>query len=130
MKPATTAPATVDEYIAAFPAGVRRKLTQMRRTIQRAAPGAEESIAYRMPAYKLQGALVYFAAHTAHIGFYPMTDGVKRRYATELADYDTAKGTVRFPLDEPLPTALIEGIVACRMEENAARAAKKRGQAR
>lgn len=130
MKASATSPSTVDEYMAGFPADVRRKLAQLRTTIRRAAPKAEESIAYRMPAYKLNGALVYFAAFKAHIGLYPMTEVVKERFAKELSAYDGSKGTVRFPLDQRLPLGLIANLVKARVSENAERAAGKKTNVR
>ncbi len=116
--------ATVDDYIASFPPDVRRLLKQLRSIIREAAPRAEEKIAYRMPAYSLKGALVYFAAHPNHIGFYP--GGVVAQFKDVLSKYKTSKGTIQLPLDEPLPVALIRKIVKARVKQNLAKAATAR----
>ena len=126
MKTQAAVPATVAAYIADIAPPLRRRLAQVRRAIRAAAPEAEEGIAYRMPAYKQHGALVYFAGFKEHIGMYPMTAGVKSRFRAELAAFAGSKGGVRFPHDEPLPLDLIEAIVRHRVEENASRAASKR----
>ena len=99
-------------------------LEDLRRTIRAAAPRAEEKISYRMPAFYLQGNLVYFAVFKNHIGFYPTSSGVEA-FARELASYDVSKGTVRFPLDRPLPLKLIARIVRFRAAENLKRARLK-----
>lgn len=107
---------TIKKYIAASPPEVRQILQEMRQTIEKAAPEAEETIAYRMPAYKLNGKpLVYFAAFENHIGFYPTPSGITR-FSSELAKYKSAKGSVQFPLDEPMPLELIEKIVKFRVQ--------------
>jgi uncharacterized protein YdhG (YjbR/CyaY superfamily) len=116
--------ATVDEYIASFPPGVRRLLKQLRTIIREAAPQAQEKISYRMPAYALNGVLVYFAAHPNHIGFYP--GGVVAQFKEMLSKYKTSKGTIQFPLDKPLPVALIRKIVKYRASQNLAKAATAR----
>lgn len=90
---------------------------ELRRLIQEAAPGATERISYQMPAYYLKGNLVYFGAHTKHIGFYPTSSGIAK-FSRELTNYKHSKGAVQFPLDEPLPGALIQRIVRFRVEEN------------
>ena len=103
--------ATVAEYIAGFPPDVQRILKRIRATIRKAAPRAQETISYRVPAYKLDGSpLIYFAAFKSHIGVYPVTRDVRAKFA-ELAAYKGGKGTARFPLDEPIPYALIGRIV-------------------
>ena len=109
----------VDAYIRQFPPAVRLKLAAVRRTIRRAAPGAEELISYRLPAYRLDGMLVYFAAFKRHIGFYPTSSGI-RAFKAELAGYKGGKGSVQFPLDRPLPLGLIARIVRFRVRENLA----------
>jgi uncharacterized protein YdhG (YjbR/CyaY superfamily) len=119
MKPFKT-PANIDEYIVGFPTPVQCKLKELRKTIKKAAPGAEEKISYRMPAFYLNGILVYFAAQTRHIGFYPTSAGVTA-FKKELADYKTSKGAIQFPLDKPLPLELITKIVLYRVNENAKR---------
>lgn len=108
---------TVDGYIDSFPKAVQEKLVEMRRLIQTAAPEATERISYRMPAFYLDGNLVYFGAHAKHIGFYPTSSGVAK-FRRELSNYKHSKGAVQFPLDEPLPARLIEKIVRFRVEEN------------
>lgn len=116
----------VTEYIAAFPAGVQQRLTQLRAIIREAAPDAVESMAYGMPAYKTQGLpLVYFAGYDRHIGFYATPSG-HAQFAPELAGYRQGKGSVQFPLDRPMPYNLIRRIVAFRAEENQLKAAKTR----
>ncbi|MDE3236943.1 MAG: DUF1801 domain-containing protein [Bacteroidota bacterium] len=110
-------PATIDEYIATFPAPIQKLLQQVRHTIAAAAPGAEELISYRMPAFALQGVLVYFAAFKNHIGFYPTASGIAA-FEKELAGYTKGKGSVQFPLDQPIPVALIQKIVAFKVQEN------------
>ena len=96
----------VDRYIAAFPGSTQRLLQQMRETIRKAAPQAEEKISYAMPTYVLHGNLVHFAAFKNHIGFYPVPTGIKA-FEKELSAYKGAKGSVQFPLDQPLPLDLV-----------------------
>ncbi len=108
---------TIDEYIAGCPPNVRGRLSEIRRLIRRLVPDAAEKISYRMPTFYLNGNLVHFAAHTGHIGFYPTPSGIER-FKTELARYKSSKGAVQFPLDEPLPIALIGKIVEFRAQEN------------
>jgi len=109
---------TVDAYIDSFPAGVKELLQQMRKTIKDNAPGAVEEISYGMPAYKThKRPLVYFAAFKQHIGFYATPTGHKE-FTTELSIYKQGKGSVQFPIDEPLPLDLIARIVRFRVAEN------------
>jgi uncharacterized protein YdhG (YjbR/CyaY superfamily) len=108
---------TVDEYIRSFPPEVRGLLEKLRQTIRKAAPGAEETIAYLMPAFKLNGILVYFAGYKKHIGFYPTASGIEA-FKGELSGYANSKGTVQFPLDKPIPFDLVQRIVAFRVKEN------------
>ena len=119
------APASIDQYIAAAPAAVRPILTQIRRTIRIAAPGAEEIISYRMPAFRLHGILAYFAVFRTHIGLYPPVSG-DAKLEKALASYAGPKGNLRFPLDRPIPYALIRRIVLLRVKQNAARDAARR----
>jgi uncharacterized protein YdhG (YjbR/CyaY superfamily) len=112
---------SIDEYIASYPEGVQKKLTQMRRLIHRAAPTATEKISYQIPTFYLNGNLVHFAAYSSHIGFYPTSSGIAR-FKREISKYKHSKGTVQFPLDEPLPTELIKKIVEFRVAENTKRA--------
>lgn len=108
---------SVDEYLALYSGDIRKMLEQLRSIIRKAAPDAEEVISYQMPAYKLNGMLVYFAAHTKHIGFYPTNSGIAA-FENELKEFKTSKGAVQFPLDKPLPIKLIEKIVKFRLKEN------------
>ncbi len=117
-------PTTIDEYIAGFPAEVQALLQEMRTTIRATAPEATEAISYRMPTFKLHGILVHFAAFKNHIGFYPVPSGLEA-FKEELAAYKGGKGSVQFPLDQPLPLALVEKIVRFRVAENLAKAAAK-----
>lgn len=112
----------IDAYIASFPDDVRPILEQVRATIKAAAPGATEAIRYAIPAFVLHGNLVFFAAFKHHVSVYPAPRGTDA-FRAELAAYAGGKGTVRFPLDRPIPYDLITRIVAYRVEENLARAA-------
>jgi uncharacterized protein YdhG (YjbR/CyaY superfamily) len=108
----------IDEYIAGFPKETQEILTQIRNTIKSAAPQAEESINYAMPAFKLNGkALVYFAGYKNHIGFYATPTGHKS-FEKELSIYKQGKGSVQFPIDKPMTLYLIERITKFRVEEN------------
>ena len=107
----------VDAYIAGFPPGVRTILKKMRATVRKAAPQAQEKISYRIPAFALNGNLVYFAAFKNHIGFYPTSSAIKS-FKRELSRYVGAKGSVRFPLDQPIPFDLVAKIVKFRVTEN------------
>jgi uncharacterized protein YdhG (YjbR/CyaY superfamily) len=122
-------PGSIDEYIAAQPAKSRAILRRIRRTIARAAPAAHETISYRMPAFTLNGVLVYFAAFKAHIGLYPPLRG-DARLQKELAPYAGAKGNLRLPLDEPMPYALIARLVKRRVQQNLDKAARRPGKKR
>jgi uncharacterized protein YdhG (YjbR/CyaY superfamily) len=108
---------TMDDYISKYPADVRKLLAQLRATIRKAAPRAEEKISYAIPTFFLNGNLVHFAGYKTHIGFYPGASGIKA-FKRELSAYKFAKGSVRFPLDEPLPLGLIGKIVKSRVKEN------------
>ena len=114
----------IDEYISMQPENVRRSLEKMRQAIRKAAPKAEEVISYQMPAFKYQGALVYFAAFKTHIGFYPMPSGIEA-FKDELSVYKGAKGTVQFPHSSPIPLGLIGKIVKFRVKENLEKAKLK-----
>lgn len=116
-------PADVDAYIASFPTSTQALLLQMRETIRVTAPAAEEVISYNMPAYKLNGMLVWFAAHTNHIGLYPRGSGIEA-FAERLKAYKVSKGTIQFPINKPLPVDLITAIVRFRVEENLAKGRK------
>ncbi|MBP6469152.1 MAG: DUF1801 domain-containing protein [Chloroflexi bacterium] len=117
-------PKNIDEYIATFPEDVQVMLAELRATIQAAAPAAEEKISYQMPTFALNGNLVHFAAFKNHIGLYPAPTGLEA-FQEELSVYKTGKGSVQFPIDQPLPLDLIRKIVHYRVAENAQRAAAK-----
>jgi uncharacterized protein YdhG (YjbR/CyaY superfamily) len=121
---ARTTPKSIDEYIAAFSPEVRAILEKVRLTISNAAPGAQETISYQIPAFTLSGALVYFAAFKNHIGFYPPVKG-NARLEEAISTYAGEKGNLRFPLDQPIPYALIERIVKLRVKQNLAKATAK-----
>jgi uncharacterized protein YdhG (YjbR/CyaY superfamily) len=110
-------PENIDEYIAGCPPELQAKLQELRRVIRKAAPGAEERISYRMPAFILNGPLVYFAAQKNHIGFYPTPSGVET-FMKDLSGYKISKGAIRFPVDKPLPVKLVNKIVRFRVKEN------------
>jgi len=118
------APTSIDAYIAASPAAVRPILKEIRGTIRTAAPRAEEVISYRMPAFRQHGILVYFAAFENHIGLFPPVSG-DARLEKAIEPYAGPKGNLRFPLDRPIPYALIERIVRLRVEQDLARAAAR-----
>ncbi len=124
MKANQTVPKTIDEYIAGFPGDVQAILQQIRQTIREAAPDAEEKISYQMPTFTLKGNLVYFAGFKNHIGFYPIPSGIEE-FKEELSAYEQGKGSVRFPLDKPIPYDLISRIVKFRVKENLAKAEAK-----
>jgi uncharacterized protein YdhG (YjbR/CyaY superfamily) len=118
-------PANIDEYISGYPATTREKLQALRAAIQKTAPQAEEVISYAIPAFKLQGMLVWYAAYAGHICFYPGASGIAA-FKQELSKYKGAKGSVQFPLDKPLPLALVKRIVKFRMNENLQKVAAKK----
>lgn len=107
----------IDEYIAGFPNDVQKILKKIRATIKKAAPAAEEKISYQMPTFFLNGNLVHFAAFKNHIGFYPVPTGIEK-FKKELSIYKGGKGSVQFPLDQPIPYGLISRIVKFRVKEN------------
>jgi uncharacterized protein YdhG (YjbR/CyaY superfamily) len=107
----------IDEYIALFPAEIQVLLQKIREAIKKSAPEAEEVISYGMPTFKQNGNLVHFAAFKDHIGFFPTPSGVVA-FKKELEPYSTSKGTIRFPMDKPIPFALIKKIVEFRVREN------------
>jgi uncharacterized protein YdhG (YjbR/CyaY superfamily) len=110
-------PAGIDEYISGFTGEIQEKLEQMRATIKKVAPQATEVISYGMPAFKLNGLLVWFAAHTKHVGLYPKALAIEV-FKKELSAYKCSKGAIQFPLGQPLPVKLITEIVRFRVEEN------------
>ena len=108
---------SIDDYISKFPSEVQERLESIREVIRKAAPDAEETIGYGIPTYKLNGKnLVHFGGFKNHIGFYPTPNGITA-FEKELSKYGGAKGSVQFPLDQPLPTALITKIVKFRVKE-------------
>jgi uncharacterized protein YdhG (YjbR/CyaY superfamily) len=125
MKTDPTAPQDIDEYIAGFPSDVQEKLEKIRMTIREAAPDAEEAIKYQIPTFVLKGNLVHFAAFKNHIGFYPAPRGIEE-FKEELSAYEGAKGSVRFPLDQPIPFDLISRIVQFRVKDNLGKVALKK----
>lgn len=122
--PASKTPASTDAYIASFPETTQKKLNELRALIKKSAPGARETISYAMPAFELNGVLVYFAGYKTHIGFYATPTG-HAAFKSDLAKYKTGKGSVQFPLDEPLPAKLITKMVKFRVAENKAKAASR-----
>lgn len=110
-------PQTIDAFIAQYDPELQTRLQELRQTIRNAAPGAQEAIAYGIPTFKLNGKnLVHFSAYKKHIGFYPNPGGIEA-FAERLAPYEQSKGTVKFPLDQPLPLDLIAEIVAYRVQQ-------------
>jgi uncharacterized protein YdhG (YjbR/CyaY superfamily) len=117
-------PKTIDQYIAGFPPHVQEVLQKIRATIGKAAPGAKETIKYHMPTFTLNGNLVYFAAFKNHIGFYPPVTG-DEKLKKELSVYEGPKGSLKFPLDKPIPYDLVRRIVKIRVTENLEKAKAK-----
>jgi len=109
---------TIDEYIAAFPRNVQDILEELRRVIRESAPESEETISYGIPTFDFNGRhLVHFAAYRNHVGFYPTSSGIAH-FKKELSRYELSRGTVRFPINEPIPFDLVKKIVKYRVEEN------------
>ena len=108
---------TIDEYIRRFPPDIREILQHLRKIVLTTAPGAEEMIRYGIPTFRLNGNLVHFAAYRNHIGFYPAPSGIEA-FRDELAPYIHGKGTIRFPIHEPIPYDLVRRIVEFRVQEN------------
>ncbi len=117
--------ATIDEYIADFPKDIQEILEKLRVTIRKAAPEAEETINYAIPTFTLNGNLVHFAAFKNHIGFYPAPSGIEA-FKKELSVYEGAKGSIKFPIDKPLPLDLISKIVKFRVKENSDKTKSKK----
>jgi uncharacterized protein YdhG (YjbR/CyaY superfamily) len=122
---ATAGEQAVDAYIAAAPNAVQPMLRELRQAIRSAAPKAEEKLSYGMPFYAHHGRLIYFAAHTNHVGMYPIIGREKDLYATELKPYMAAKATLQFPIGQPIPIGLVKKVVKERAKENEARPARK-----
>ncbi len=127
MIPKSQLPKTVDEYLSALPEEIRSVLIHLRKTIKSTAPKAEEVIRYGMPGYKYYGALVYFAAFKNHCSFFPGSSQVIKLYE-ELKSFKTAKGTIQFTIDKPLPATLVKKIVKARMKENEERFMMKKAK--
>lgn len=108
---------SIDDYIKDFPSNIQNILREIRRAIKKAVPNAEESIGYKISTFKLNGNLVHFAAFQNHIGFYPGSKAIKV-FSKELSDYETSKGTIRFPLNKRIPLALIIRITKHKVKEN------------
>src|SRR5688500_7364572 len=126
MKSSTSPATNIDAYVAGFPATVQRVLKRVRRTIRKAIPEAEEVISYRMPTYKMYGRpVLYFAGWKEHYSLYPATERIAATFERELAPYEVSKGTIRFPLSEPVPVELIERIALHRAREVAERETAK-----
>lgn len=125
MQTSRNTPKTIDEYIASAPPEVRPVLEEIRRTIHDAAPDAQEMISYRMPAFTLNGVLMYFAAFKKHIGLFPPVQG-DARLEKAVSPYAGPKGNLQLPLDEPIPYGLIRRIVQLRVKLNSAKAAAKK----
>jgi uncharacterized protein YdhG (YjbR/CyaY superfamily) len=115
---------SIDQYIAGFPATTQKVLEELRALVRDSAPGAVETISYAMPTFDLNGRhLVHFAGYEKHVGFYPIPSGIEA-FKKELEPYKQGRGSVQFPLNQPLPTDLIRRMVAFRVEENTARRPK------
>ena len=125
MQDEKTAPTTIDEYIALFPADVQQILSNIRAVIRAAVPDAEERIGYQMPGFYQNGGLVWFGAHKHHIGLYPTPSGLTA-FEDELAAYKGSKGSVHFPLDQPIPYDLVTKIAQFRLAENMQKKKKPR----
>ena len=126
MESKRTAAKTIDEYIAQFPSDVQALLEQVRAAIRTAAPEAKEAISYQIPAFNLNGRyLIYFAGYKKHIGLYPVPGG-DEAFQQEIAAYQAGKGTLRFPLDRPIPLDLIAKVVRLRAKENEEHTAAKK----
>lgn len=122
----TSAPKNIDEYIAGFPDEVQAILQKIRSTIRKAAPNAEETISYKMPTFNLNGHyLVYFAAYKKHVAIYPVPAG-DEKFNQEISAFQSGKGTLQFPLDQPIPYRLISKVVKFSVQDNLAKAAAKR----
>lgn len=108
---------TIDGYIARFPASTRKILSVVRKAIKDSAPNAEEAVRYQIPTFRLRDKnLVHFAAYKNHVGFYPTSSAI-RAFKNDISKYKTSKGTVQFPIHEPMPLAIIRAIVKFRVKE-------------
>ena len=109
---------TVDEYLSLFPEQHQQALGVIRKTIKESAPLAEETISYGMPAYRMNGVLAYFGGFKNHCSFFPAGSALIKQYGEELKPYKISKGTIQFPIDKPIPVALIKRMVKERMKQN------------
>jgi uncharacterized protein YdhG (YjbR/CyaY superfamily) len=125
MKKMQTSAKNIDAYIKDFPPNVQKVLQKLRQTIKKAAPEAEEAMKYGIPTFVLNGNLVHFGGYKEHIGFYPDPRGIEE-FEKELSSYRAGKGTIRFPLDKPIPYELITRIVKLRVEQMKAKAKGKK----
>lgn len=117
MSEKTSPPKTIDAYIATFPVNVQLLLEELRDTIKQVAPKADETISYQIPTFTLKGNLVHFAGFKNHIGFYPTPSAIKA-FKSDLDGFEWAKGSIKFPIDKPLPLDLVRKMVAFRVNEN------------
>jgi uncharacterized protein YdhG (YjbR/CyaY superfamily) len=123
--PPKAKPANIDDYIAGFPPDTKKTLERVRTLIRNAVPNAEETISYQIPAFKVGGRVaIYFAAWKEHYSLYPAGEALVQKLGTELSRYEVTKGTIRFPLSEPVPAKLIEQIAQFKAEETRARGEK------
>jgi uncharacterized protein YdhG (YjbR/CyaY superfamily) len=118
---------TIDEYIATFPEATQKILEEVRATIKACAPEAEEKISYQMPTFFLKGNLIHFAAWKDHIGIYPTPSGTEA-FREEISIYESAKGSIKLPIDQPMPLELIGKIVRFRVGENLMKAERKKSK--
>lgn len=125
MEPTVSKPKNFDDYIIGFPKETQKYLKQVRNTIKKAAPDAEEVISYGMPSFRQNGQLLYYAAFKKHIGIYPMATAVEA-FKPRLSSYKWAKGSIQFPLDKTLPLDLISDIVKFRVQENIAKVKRQK----
>jgi uncharacterized protein YdhG (YjbR/CyaY superfamily) len=116
-----TTPGTVEEYLAGVPAAARKRYAELRRAVRAAAPDAEETISYRMPALRYRGALVYYGAFADHVSLFLGSAALRERMVKELRSYAGGTGTIQFPLDQEIPVALVQRIVRARLRENEAK---------
>ena len=127
MRTGKAAPKNTDEYLAGVPEPARSTLSKVRATIRSVVPPeTTEAISYGMPAFRYNGALVAFGAFSNHCSFFPMSAALVEEFKDELKNYETAKGTIRFSLDKPLPTSLLKKFVKARVAQNEAKQKKKR----
>jgi len=117
----------IDDYISKFPLQIQVKLEEIRAIIREVLPNAKEVISYKMPAYKMNGILVYFAGYSGHIGFYPTATGIAK-FNSEFGTYKWSKGAVQFPINEPLPKDLIQKMVLFKLEEDLQKASIKKSK--